>query len=92
MAISKQTNTSYFGRLSMAAENYLVSIFQLDELKAYQATGSLPHAFNTALKADRIHTFLRAFPAIRREMPRHTADTKEAHTAAEAATTQILVQ
>ncbi len=67
-------------------------IFQLDELKAYQATGSLPHAFNTALKADRIHTFLRAFPAIRREMPRHTADTKEAHTAAEAATTQILVQ
>ena len=32
MAISKQTNTSHFGRLSMAAENYLVSIFQLDEL------------------------------------------------------------
>ncbi|MGY9106884.1 MAG: hypothetical protein ACKVG0_10230, partial [Alphaproteobacteria bacterium] len=40
-------------------------IFQLDELKAYQATGSLPHDYNTALKADRILAFLRAIPAIR---------------------------
>ena len=32
MAISKPTNTTNFARLSMAAENYLVSIFQLDEL------------------------------------------------------------
>ncbi len=33
MAISKVSNTNQQGRLSMAAENYLVSIFQLDELR-----------------------------------------------------------
>lgn len=66
--------------------------FKLDELRAYQATGSLPHALNTALKIERIHDFLLAFPAIRQQMPRHAAKIKGALTAAEAATVQILVQ
>ncbi len=66
--------------------------FQLDELKAYQDTGSLPHAFNTALKAERIHTFLLAFPSIRRQLVQSAPNPKGALTAVEAATVQILVQ
>ena len=66
--------------------------FKLVELKAYQATGSLPHTLNTALEVGRIHAFLLAFPAIRRQMPRHTAESNEALAAAESATTQVLVQ
>lgn len=67
-------------------------IFQLDELKAYQATGSLPHDYNTALKADRILAFLRAIPAIRGQMPGHGANPSGDRTTAESATAQILVQ
>ena len=66
--------------------------FKLDELKAYQATGSLPHTLNTALEAGRIHAFLLAFPAIRRQMPQQTAESNEVLAAAESATTQVLVQ
>ena len=66
--------------------------FKLDELKAYQAPGILPHTLNTALEVGRIHAFLLAFPAIRRQMPRHAAESNEVLAAAESATTQVLVQ
>jgi len=90
--LNVQPNHSGAPLLDSTGQAVGMLMFQLNELKAYRATGSLPHTLNTALKAKRIHAFLFEFPDIRRRMPRPLAETSSALANSELATAQILVQ
>ena len=70
MAISKPTNTTNFARLSMAAENYLVSIFQLDELGIRVTNTQLAEQLKRLPKKEELGTTLPSIGGMIRRLVR----------------------